>query len=419
MSGEAKDNLMKHSLLLLIFSNAANAMNVIFQALMGRYLPPSEYADMSTMMTMMLVLITPLDAIRTSFAHTIAVGAQAGRPWVARDMLLRWGRSIAIISVGLLASGIIIAPWLQEYFHLASAWPVRGAALILAISLFAPLLIGTYQGLQKFTWMAAAQSGWSVIRVAAGVVLVCLLARNASMALFSHAIGIAIGLAVSAWGLLHLTRRPAGEEVSHHPLGGYLVQSFFMLTCYAMLQNADVMLVKRHFPGADAELYSQAATIGRSAVFMPIPIAMVMFPKVVSVGASSRRTLVTLLKALGMGIGIVAVLVGFCSAFTWLPYKILFSSQTPTPEQLAFVRHVLWAMTPLTVTFMLMNFEMAQHRFRALPLLALCVAAYIISVHYFCHSLDAFVLIFGTVSTVSAVGLTAIVIHAHLRHSAH
>lgn len=415
MSEPAKDNMMKHSILLLIFANTANALNVVFQAMMGRYLPPAEFADMATMMTMMLVLITPLDAIRTSFAHAIAVGVQAGRPWTARDMIARWGRTIMWVSLVLLVLGVIVAPALQSFFHLASPWPVRNAALILAISLFAPLLIGTYQGLQKFTWMAAAQSGWSIVRVAAGVVLVILLAANASMALLSHAVGISIGLAASAWGLLHLQRRPAGTEPTHHPLGGYLVQSFFMLTGYALLQNADVMLVKRYFPGADAELYSQAATIARAAVFMPIPIAMVMFPKVVSVGVSSRRTLITLLKALGIGLAIVAALVGFCSAFTWIPYKILFSSQTPTPEQLAFVRHVLWAMTPLTLTYMLMNFEMAQHRFRALPLLVLCVIAYIGGVHFYCTTLDQFVLILGGISTFSAITFTAVVAYAHLR----
>ncbi len=417
MSATQRDNIVKHSLLLIVFANAANATNLIFQAIMGRELPKAEFTDMQTMLTMLLVLITPLDAVRTSFAHAAAVGVQADRPWAARDLLAQWGRIFFLLASAFILVGMLVSPMIAGFFHLHSVWSARTAIVIFSLSLFSPLLVGVYQGVQSFVWMSAAQAGWSIIRLACGIVLVYFVSAVAPAALLSHAIGISVGMAASTLGLVHLARRPANEPAQHHPLGGYFVQSVFMLSGYALMQNADVMLVKHFFAAADADKYTQAATIGRAVVFMPIPIAMAMFPKVVSVGSTSRQSLMTLLKALGIGMGIVGALILICSAVTWLPLLILFKIRNPDPEQCAFIRHVLWAMSPTTITYLLMNFEMAQHRFRALPFLLLCVAGYIGGVALFHGSLSQFVAILATASTASALCFIALVIRAHMRHA--
>ena len=61
-------------------------------------------------------------------------------------------------------------------------------------------------------------------------------------------------------------------------------------------------------------------------------------------------------------------------------------------------------------------FEMAQHRFRALPFLWLCVAGYIGGVWLFHERLSQFVAILGTVSSVSAICLTVMVVRAHMQN---
>lgn len=416
MSDESRDNLVKHSLLLLVFANMANLTNLIFQALMGRELPSDQYTDMATMMNLLLVLITPLDAVRTSLSHASAVGAQAGRPWIARDLLAGWGRVFGLIGVAVLLLGLLAVPWIQRIENIASPWPVRMAVLVFASALFSPLLVGVFQGVQKFVWMSMAQAGWSIFRLIVAFVLVFFVARLAWCGLFAHFLGTVAGLAISLLGVRHLARRPAGEPRAHHPLGGYFQQSFLTLGAYAILTYGDLLLVSHFFPNAEANRFAQAALIGRSLIFLPIPIAMAMFPKVVSVGVSSRRTLLTLFKALAMVVAIIGSAVLVCTFMTWLPLLIMFKVHAPTAEQMHFVRTVLWAMSPLTITYMLMNFEMAQHRFRALPFLWVCVAAYIGGVACFHETLAQFVATLGLVSTVSALGMIAFVVRAHLTH---
>lgn len=413
MSDESKDNLVKHSLLLMIFANAANVTNLVFQALMGNNLPKAEYTEMATMMNMLLVLITPLDAIRTSLSHASAVGVQAGRPWTARDLLATWGRVFGIIAAATLTVGMLAVPWIQRLENISSPWPVRIAVLVFVGALFVPLLVGTFQGVQKFVWMSMAQAGWSIFRLLVALLLIFLVAKQAWCGLLAHFLGTVVGLALSLFGVRQLAQRPAGEPRQHHPLGGYFQQSFLTLGAYAILTYGDLLLVAHFFPKEEAGQFAQAALIGRSVIFLPIPIAMAMFPKVVSVGASSRRTLVTLFKALAMVIAIIGAAVLVCTFMTWLPLRIMFGIKDATAEQLHFVRTVLWAMAPLTMTYMMMNFEMAQHRFRALPFLWLCVVAYVGGVWLFHETLSQFVITLGTVSTASALCLAAMVVRAH------
>lgn len=416
MTEAGKSQMVRHSFVLIVLSNAANALSVVFQALMGRGLPSSEFTEMATMLNLMLVLTTPLDAIRTSLAHGAATGLSEGRPWTARDVVLRWSRVAAIVAAMILSAGWLLAPWLQSFFHLGSLWPARLAALMLAFMLFSPLLVGTFQGVQFFYWMASAMGLWSLVRVVSGSLLVYVLEwRAASAAVLSHALGVGVGLAISAWGVRALARRPAGRAAEHPAMGTYFASSLLMLSCYAVLMNIDMLLVKHYFPGVDADRFAQAALIGRSVVFLPVPVAYVLFPKVVAAAGSPARALRMLFQALGIAMSIIGLAVLAGTVMTWLPLLILFGIKNPAPEQLVLVRQVLWAMAPLSLTYMLINFEMAQRRFGALPFMIACVAAYVGGVALFHDSLGRFVGIMGGVSTASAIALTFLVVRNQLK----
>ena len=74
---------------------------------------------------------------------------------------------------------------------------------------------------------------------------------------------------------------PAGRGL--HGTAGYLGRSFAMLMAFSLLMMMDVLLVKHYVPG-EAESFARAATVARAIIFLPMPIALAMFPKVVSRG---------------------------------------------------------------------------------------------------------------------------------------
>jgi len=119
-----------------------------------------------------------------------------------------------------------------------------------------------------------------------------------------------------------------------------------------------------------------AATIARTVVFLPMPIAMALFPKVTSWDTPGISGMSTLLKAVGLTALVVGAAVAACSLLPWLPLAIIYGIREPGAELQALVRHVLLAMSPLGLVYVLLNFELAQNRFRACMMLALPVALY-------------------------------------------
>jgi O-antigen/teichoic acid export membrane protein len=160
----------------------------------------------------------------------------------------------------------------------------------------------------------------------------------------------------------------------------YFIQSLIILTAYGILMNADILLVKHYFDPVQAGLFARAGTIARTVIFVPMPIAMAMFPKVASAGIVEQRDW----KTLGLAVLFVAVLVlgaaVACSLLPWLPLWILYGDRHPTAEMSGLVSAMVWAMLPLGLAYLLMNFELAQHRFRAAYWVVLCASGYVIGV---------------------------------------
>lgn len=372
MSG---DRLVQHGILLMGLAQVANLAGIAFHMVMGRELTVDEYGILGTMLNMMLVLASPLDALRNAMAHFSAHAEQQGERSVVRALGRQWlGR---MLLAGLLAGTALIlsAPYVAGFFHLESTLPVRVAGGLLPVMLCAPVVAGLLQGMQSFVWMSVGTQLWMVLRLGLGYLLVTFVAASALSAVWSHAVAQLLGLGLALFGLNTLLR---GLDRAEAPTGvvHYFLQSMLLLAGYGVLMNSDLMLV-RHFHPDEAGYFAQAATIGRSVIFLPMPIAMALFPKVISSGLASADSRRTLARALLMALGLIGSAVIMVWLLPWLPLRILFGVKEPSPESLALVRWVCLAMSPLGLTYLLLHFEMAQHRFEAVPWLIACALAYV------------------------------------------
>ena len=66
------------------------------------------------------------------------------------------------------------------------------------------------------------------------------------------------------------------SEVYH-----YFLPVGITLLCFMILTNVDLILVKHFFTPIEAGYYSIAQMVGKIILFLPIPVVMVMFPKLV------------------------------------------------------------------------------------------------------------------------------------------
>jgi O-antigen/teichoic acid export membrane protein len=142
--------------------------------------------------------------------------------------------------------------------------------------------------------------------------------------------------------------------------------------------NMDVILVKRFFSPEQAGYFARAGTIGRAVVFLPMPIALAMFPKVVSSGTVSRQNWNMLVKAMVFAAIMIAMAVGAGSLLPGLALRLMYNEKAPTPEMIWMVRVMMWAMSPLGLAYILLNFELAQHRFKPAVSLLCCAVLYVV-----------------------------------------
>ncbi len=377
-----KDRLIRHSALLIAASQVGNLANILFQSLVGRALSPTEYGALSSMLGATIIVSMPMESIRTALAHFAAVLRAKGRAADAGPMTRRWFIRIGIVAA-ILAIGLIAAARpLTAFLSLGSRGPVIITGIIMGGMLLAPIYQGALQGLQSFIWMSVAQHSFAVARLMFAAALLALLPTemiHASSALLAHALAVGLSLLLGRLGLRFALggSRASGAVSSGFHL--YAMRSFIVLACFAFLMNADVLIVKRFFDGHTAGMFARAGTLGRIAVFLPMPIAAALFPKVAGCSAE-KSSIPALLKALAGAFILLAAAAGACSIWPRLPLGIVYGDWQPSADMLLWFRGLLWALTPLGLVYVLVNFEMAQKRFGACYALGLCCLAYALGV---------------------------------------
>ena len=408
MDSSKQEGLLRHSILLMAATQVGNVANLLFHVVMGRKLEPTEYGILTAMLGIVLIIATPMDALRMAMAHYSALLAQEGRSGAVTHLVRRWSRNLAIPAVLVLVVGILASPWISGFFHLDNPMPVVLTCFILGSVLLLPILAGALLGLQSFIWMSVCSQAWGVVRLVVSAVLVSVAGAYAEWGIAAHALGAGVSVAFGIWGLRwNLKSVPPLDE---HLTGvtRYCTQSMLILAGFAILMNADVVMVKHFFPDAQqVGLFARAATIGRTMVFITMPIALAMFPKVASAGSIEAHNWKTLMSAIVYVVTILGGAALACSVYAWIPLRILYNDRTPDAEMIRLVRRVVCAMAPMGLTYLLMNFQMAQRRFKPAYLLLACAAGYVVGVALFHQTVWQVVAVLGLASTLSSVVLIA------------
>jgi hypothetical protein len=321
-----------------------------------------------------------------------------------RVLLRQWFGYLSLLAVPIVLAGFLFTSQLAGFLHLDRMPLVILTCCCMAVSFYKFPVIGALHGLQEFTKLAVAVQSWGVLRLALGAGLVLWVSRSAAAGkggqLIAYLMSIMLGLFFLS-GVLR-GRRPGAKRV--RGVRRYVARSFFVLAGFAVLMTGDVVLVRHYLP-EQAGAYAWASTIGRSAIFFAQPIAIAMFPKVTSAGSASASSRHTLLKAVLYSCLCIGALVLVLSLIPQVVLWIMFGVTDPAAETLTLVRHVLWAMSPLGLVFLLMNFELAQHRFRSTIPVMVGALAFVGGVALFHRSVSDVVACLAVVSSLTLVGL--------------
>jgi len=376
MQTHRSDHLIRHSLLLLAASQATNIANGLFQFFMGRMLSPVEYGSLASMLGLLAIVGMPLSALSNSLAFYSAKLLEEGKEGAIRPFMRRWFGKVMLAAVFIVVLGIVFCPATISFFQLQRPATFMITVVVLSLSLFGPVLGGILQGVQAFFWSAVSSISGAGARIMVSVALVYWLGRISDWAIVGHGMGVLVSLVIGVGAVIWIFKDTIPVRADKK-IAGYFFGSLIVLAGFSVMMNADVLIVKHFFPPEESGFFARAATIGRVIIFLPMPIAGALFPKIVAAGDTGIRQRRLLIRGTVLAGGIIVAAAGVASAVPQLPLWILYHDVHPSETTLSLVRCMLWAMSPLSLAYIVMNYHMAQSRFKILFLLPVCALLYL------------------------------------------
>jgi O-antigen/teichoic acid export membrane protein len=254
---------------------------------------------------------------------------------------------------------------------------------------------GVLQGQQNFLWM-----GWSVVVSAVGrlsVAALCVLVLGAGAAgmMAGVLLGLVAALSLSAWQTRSIWLR-VPKTFEWRSLLAQVIPLTLAFCGFQALFTADTLLVKSFFSEADADFYVSAGTLSRALMWLVLPLAAVMFPRLVHSAAKAEKTNLTGLVLFGTALLGVAGAAGL-SVLGPFVVKLVYK-QSYVQVASAILPWYAFAMVPLALANVLLNDLLARPAGRLF--LAVCVfvlaAGYVLTLVKFHSSLVSVLQIMGT-----------------------
>lgn len=366
------DRLIRQSVMVSFFGYAHGAANAFFHVLMGRSLPKDQYGAMTVMFGIVLIIATPMLAVRNTLAHFTGYLHQSNRDAEIPRCVRVWVRSLL---AGLLLTFVFVLIFQQQlsrFFHMETSTPLLITAIILIPTVLIPVYTGVLHGLQSYLLMCVSINLWGILRLAAGAAFIYVIGTRADTGLIAHAVALFVSLYIAIRAYKLLVPFSEIQAFTTEKTDRYFFLSLLALSSYSLLMNMDLIIVKHYFPDVDDYGdYIRASTIMRTMVFMAQPIAIVMFPKVIQRGGEQTGSAIIIFKAAGLTSLILVAGVSAMVIIPQLPLFVLYGKESVNPQVIQIMRIVSWPMAALGLSFVLMNFELAQGRFICLiPLTA-------------------------------------------------
>ena len=273
----------------------------------------------------------------------------------------------------------ILAAW-----KLTSATSLWITVAVVLFSFWLPMFLGVMQGQQNFFWMGWLNILNSIGRLSVAATLVLLVGWGAVGMVTGVALGLAVAVGIGIWQ----TRGLWALRAEAFAWREWLAQVVPLMLGFGALQflfTADTMFVKAYFTEDESGFYTGAGTLARALLWLVLPLATVMFPKIVHSAAKSEKSNLLGLVLAGTGILAACGAVGLTVLGPWI-IKIVFKESFVQVAG-AVLPWYAWAMVPLALANALVNNLLARADFRVVPVLVILAVGYAFALTQFHASL--------------------------------
>jgi glycosyltransferase involved in cell wall biosynthesis len=355
------DRLFRHSLLVMLGVQGASIFNVLFQIAMAWMLSNRDYGVLAAMTGFCALAAAPLGSFGRAASHYTEEFLKEGASGKVHGVIRRLLRDVSIlVLVILLATVVGGGGALMRFYQLDSLAPALLAVAAVVVGVYAGITDGVFGGAQAFIWIFGVGIIASATRLFAGGSLAAL-GLGAPGALAGVLLSNILCIGVAVVGIRQLLGAASGSPDRTAGLYSHFVKYAVAASALAVLVIGDVSIVKHFFGPEDAGLFAKAAMVARVVIFLPAPLATVFLPKMVSAESIGRGNARSLAKALVLTVVMVGSGALVCTLFPAFLLRVL--ACTEAPEAIPLLRGMVWALSPVSLLQVVMNFELAQRRF--------------------------------------------------------
>ncbi|MBU0477554.1 oligosaccharide flippase family protein [bacterium] len=293
-----KDSLYKNSALLFIASIAGNFFQYLFQFFMGRNLSVADFGAMNALLS--FTVITSIGTGTVALVITKYIAGFKGKSEIGKIKGIILKSSKYIIPAGIIVSILIFAARFQimDYYKLEHTSPVIIVSFSLFVSGILSLFFAAATGLQKFNYIALGQILGPLSRIGSGALLVWL-GFGLNGAILASVVASITGILIFSKVIRDIVKVKI-ESVKKYKkeMLFFCIPVAMSISFYAVLTMIDMTLVKHYFSANIAGQYAAISVLGKSVLYLPGAIVLVMFPMVAEAHTINKDTLSILKKAL-------------------------------------------------------------------------------------------------------------------------
>jgi len=365
-----------------MIANIGGGALFYFVHLLSKKISAAEYGAFGVMLA--VAMCVPNMPLQMVFAQQTARALATNRERQLAGMIrLAWLGTLGLVLLGAVAvffwQAQILAAW-----KLPSAVSLWITVAVVLLSFWLPLFLGVMQGQQNFFWMGWVNilNGGARFAVAAGLVL--LVALGSLGIVIGVAGGLFAAVVVGVWQTRGLWARRA-ESFAWRELLGQIGPLMLGFGAVQFLFTADTMFVKAYFTEDESGFYTGAGTLARALLWVALPLATVMFPKIVHSVARDEKNNLLGIVLLGSGVLAAGGALGLTVLAPWV-IKFVFK-ESFVKVAAAVLPWYAWAMVPLALANVLVNNLLARADFRLVPVLVVLAVAYGVALTQFHGSL--------------------------------
>lgn len=355
----------------LMLTNIAGGMMTLTVHFLNKKIPESEYSAFGVLL--MVVACLPTMPFQMVFAQQTAQKLAIGRERQLAGMIrIAWLWTFILWAVAA-ALIFIFQKDIVQNWKLPNAVGLLVTLPLILMSLWQPLFNGVLQGRQDFFWLGWTQFIGGLGRFVFAAIFVLALGAGAAGMMTGALLGVGAGVIICIWRTRDLLSGPK-EPFDGKALMRQVIPLLVGVAAFQFMFASDTMFTKAYFSADAMAPYVAAGTLSRGLLWVVLPMANVMFPKLVHAHTKSEKSNLFGIVVLGTAI------LGVCGALgLWvagpLVVRIVYQSSY-VAGTVALIPWYAGAMVPLAMSFVMVNDLLARSKFEVVPFMVLVAVGY-------------------------------------------